>query len=114
MLNEDNHFKKVCKKLGMNTNTYCCYNFFSNGDVSRYATKHLTTKSSKADVSYSISVLVNAKQHYSLNKIVISCDYITSQRQVKIIQEGIKNKNKFAKKFIKELNKGENKWHTIH
>lgn len=107
MLNEDNHFIKVCKKLGMSANDYCCDNFLSNGDIIMYATKHLTTLSSKAHISYSISVFANAKQHYSLIKIDISCDYITSQRQVKIIQEGIKNKNKFAKKFIKELNKGE-------
>ena len=105
MLNEDNHFIKVCKRLGMSANAYCCDTL--DGDIIMYATKHLTTLSSKADIFYSISVLANAKQHYSLNKINISCDYITSQRQVKIIQEGIKNKNKFAKKFIKELNKGE-------
>lgn len=105
MLNEDNHFIKVCKKLGMSANAYCCD--LSNGDIIMYATKHLTTLTSKADIFYSISVFANDKQHYSLIKIDISCDYITSQRQVKIIQEGIKNKNKFAKKFIKELNKGE-------
>src|SRR5574344_2046552 len=107
MLDEDNHFIKVCKKLGMSASAYCCDAL--DGDIIRYATKHLTTLASKADIYYSISVFANAKQHYSLFKIDISCDYITSQRQVKIIQEGIKNKNKFAKKFIKELNKGENK-----
>ena len=105
MLNEDNHFIKVCKRLGMSANAYCCDTL--DGDIIMYATKHLTTLSSKADIFYSISILVDMDHHYSLYKINISCDYITSQRQVKIIQEGIRNKNKFAKKFIKELNKGE-------
>lgn len=106
MLNEDNHFIKVCKKLGMSPGGYCSA-VFGDGYAILYANKPLIAKSSKAAICYSISILVDMDHHYSLYKINISCDYITSQRQVKIIQEGIKNKNKFAKKFIKELNKGE-------